>query len=105
MNESFNYDDNKWELEKDFCENNITVRVTKLKGHRTRYSIQICRLNDQSKYVPFFYTFYDKENGVVHIRNPIANTIARLIAEAESYIESLYQSREDEIRKALHTKE
>jgi len=105
MNSSFNYDDNQWELEKDFCKDNIVVRVTKLRGHRTRYSIQVCRINDLSKHVPFFYVFYNKEDGIVKIRNPISNDVALLLAEAETYVEQLYQDRENEIKKTLYNKD
>lgn len=97
-NVSTNYDDNNWEVERDFCKNDIVVRVTKLFGHRTRYSIQIGRMNDVGKFVRHFGLYCDNKSGTIQLRRSVANDIALLVAEAEAYAESLYQSRENELK-------
>ncbi len=77
-----------WDFAKDFDRGNVVVRVTKLVQERPRYSIQLLRRCNDGKMQRHFGVFVTFGDGSPTLKESIANTVASLIAEAESWIES-----------------
>ena len=90
-------DEKVWELAKDFKVGTTVVRVTRLVQHRPRYSFTVIRETEEGKTQRHFGIFLDSANDTCKLRASLANTIARLIADAETWAEREGQRREAEI--------
>ena len=88
-----------WEHARDFADktSGLTVRVTRSSGFRPCYSFEIGRVIVE-KLLRHFAAFSDVDaEGTVTIRPFPIETLAGLIAEAEDWIRSQKQARENEI--------
>ena len=95
----------KWSHARDFTDNGYCVRVQRSDSTpRPRYSLSMGRVPPDGRFIPFVGIFVQTERGKVTI-TPIDAVFARLLAEAQSWIEGLCQEKEDELRIEREEKE
>ena len=94
---SLNYEENDWIIVKEFQLDSALIQITRLWGHRPKYSYRICRSNEDGTLIPFFGVFVEYTKGIIN--NSVKNHINTLIEKAEEWILQEVAKREEEIRK------
>jgi hypothetical protein len=97
----------QWQLEKEFKDeaSSIVVRLQKKTGFRPVYSIQISRVRDDGRPVPFLPIFIESRNGSVVAVRDNSQVIDALIRSASAYAREAAERREAEILDAKISKE
>ena len=80
----------------------IIVRITSNDAFRPRYTIQIGRVlpNDARTVGSYVPVYIDDGNGEANLRTPISPVISDLVKQAEAWVLSRSQDREDAISKS-----
>ena len=91
-----------WKEIKELEENGVLVVVSASDGTRPRYNVRVGRRGERGV-IPFLPLFV-KGQGKVHV-TPIADTISRLVCEAEKFVEGLAQDDEDKFIEARMARE
>lgn len=96
-----------WHMEKEFKDESsgIVVRLQKKEGFRPVYSIQVSRMRDDGRLVPFLPIFIEARNGTVVAVKDNSQVIDALIRQASEYAREAAQMREAEILDAKIEKE